>query len=137
MAKKDFSAASTGRVYQQISDATAEPETQEAQRYTDAEAQEAKLQMKTQGKKGLKAARINMAFAPDTYDYIRIMAQAKGISITEFVNQLIRQHMEEPGNLEAYPDTSAHSQVASAKLRKSYDATAYLFVQAYRVLPSV
>lgn len=102
MAKKDFSAASTGRVYQQISDATAEPEAQETQRYTDAEAQEAKLQMKTQGKKGLKAARINMAFAPDTYDYIRIMAQAKGISITEFVNQIIRQHMEEPGNLEAY-----------------------------------
>lgn len=58
------------------------------------------MQMKTQGKKGMKAARINMAFAPDTYKYVKIVSKAKGITITEFVNQIIRQHMDLPGHRE-------------------------------------
>lgn len=99
MAKKDFTAAATSRVYQQISDATAQ---EEQGAYTEQEAQEAKMQMKTQGKKGMKAARINMAFAPDTYDYIKVLSQAKGVSITQLVNEIIRQHMNIPENKEAF-----------------------------------
>lgn len=99
MAKKDFSAATTSRVYQQIDTATAQDEQEE---YTEQEVQEARMQMKTQGKKGMKAARINMAFAPDTYDYIKVLSQAKGVSITQLVNEIIRQHMGIPENKAAF-----------------------------------
>lgn len=109
MAKKDFGSVNTGRVYQQITDATAEPEqettaAQEAQEesetqkarktYTTEETQEAQMQMKTQGRKGIKAQRINMAFAPDTYLYVKVMAAARGQTITDFVNEIVRQSME-------------------------------------------
>lgn len=109
MAKKDFGGVNTNRVYQQITDATAEPEQEvtaahEAQEefetrkvrktYTTEETQEAQRQMKTQGRKGVRAQRINMAFAPDTYLYIKVMAAARGQTITDFVNEIIRQSME-------------------------------------------
>lgn len=111
MAKKDFSQVNTGRVYDAIADATAEPEqeTQEAQQaqeahktrrtYTEQEAQEFTQALKTSGRKGLKLPRINLAFAPDTYEYVQIMARVTGVSMTEFVNLALRQHMEEHKDL--------------------------------------
>lgn len=111
MAKKDFSQVNTGRVYDAIADATAEPEqeTQEAlqaqeahktrRTYTEQEAQEFTQALKTSGRKGLKLPRINLAFAPDNYDYVQIMARVTGVSMTEFVNLALRQHMEEHKDL--------------------------------------
>lgn len=111
-AKKDFSKLNTGRVYEAIAEATAEPEAQEVQpaqeepqaarkAYTEAERQAYLQAGKTQGRPGIKAARINLAFYPDQYEYIKTMAAVRGQSITEFVNHIIGQSMEENAALYA------------------------------------
>lgn len=51
----------------------------------------------TQGRKGEKQQRINMAFSPENLDYMRTMAGLKGISVTRFVNELIAQDREKNG----------------------------------------
>ena len=43
----------------------------------------------TQGRKGHKLPRINMAFTPDNHEYIKKVSRQQGISITEYVNNLI------------------------------------------------
>ena len=48
----------------------------------------------TQGRKGARQQRINMAFSPENLDYMRVMAGLKGISVTQFVNDLIAQDRE-------------------------------------------
>ena len=49
---------------------------------------------RTQGKRGLHAKRINMAFYSDVYDYIRITAGSLGQSMTDFVNESLRFQMQ-------------------------------------------
>lgn len=104
MAKKDFSKMNTGRVFDAIADATAEPEqaAQEAQEtrkarktYTEEEAAEFLRTGRTSGRKGLEQNRINMAFLSDIYEYIQIMSRVRGETMTAFVNHVLRQHMEE------------------------------------------
>ena len=123
MAIKDFSQVNTGRVYDTIATATAEPEQEAAEvlqdqettevlqdqeeqkerkprrTYTEQEAAEALRTLKTSGRKGLKLPRINLAFAPDIYDYVQIMSRVRGESMTDFVNIALRQHMEEHRDL--------------------------------------
>ena len=48
----------------------------------------------TQGRKGAKQQRINMAFSSENLDYMRVMAGLKGVSITKLVNDLIAQDRE-------------------------------------------
>lgn len=100
--KKDFSQINTGRVYNAIADATAEPEEQEVQAtrkqrktYSEQEAQQALYERSTSGRKGIKLSRINMGFASDVYAYIQTMSRVSGCSMTDFVNKCLRQHMEE------------------------------------------
>lgn len=50
------------------------------------EAQEA---LQTQGRAGMKASRINMAFRPSNLEYLRKIAGIEGVSITAYVNRLI------------------------------------------------
>lgn len=110
MAKKDFSTANTGRVYNAIAEATAEPaeDAQQAQQeqqtqetpkgrktYTAEQAQEMREAGTTQGRKGCKAIRINMAFTPDVHEYIKVMARVRGESVTDFTNYVFRQSMEQ------------------------------------------
>lgn len=101
---KDFTGIKAGKaVTDTIAEATAEPaqETQkERKTYTAQEAAEFMQQMKTNGRKGLKLPRINLAFAPDIYEYCRTMARAAGMNYTDFVNMVLRQHMDE--HQEAY-----------------------------------
>ena len=116
MAKKDFSAINTDRVYNTIAQATAEepetPDTQEAQEtqgnrrkykarkeYTEQEAAEYLMDGSTSGRKGVKMPRINMAFYPDVYEYIQTMSRVRGESLTAFINLAIRQHMRDHGEL--------------------------------------
>lgn len=105
-AKKDFSKLNTGRVYDAIAEATAEAQevqpTQDAPRqrakprpYTEAEKQAYTQAGKTQGRPGLKLERINLAFTPDNYEYVKTMASVRGESMTEFVNHIIAMNMEE------------------------------------------
>ena len=42
----------------------------------------------------MKLGRINMAFAPALHDYIRVMSMVQGKTLTEFVNDVMTQHME-------------------------------------------
>lgn len=103
MAKKDFTTNVTP-VYSAIAEATAS-ETQEIaeknhvkrerKTYTDAEMQEFLSTLKTAGRKGVKLPRINMAFTPELYDYVRTMSRVSGITLTEFVNRVMKQYMEE------------------------------------------
>jgi len=48
----------------------------------------------TQGRKGEKAPRINMAFSPDNHSYLRFESRRQGMSITEFANMIIAQYRE-------------------------------------------
>lgn len=106
MAKKDFSTANTGRVYGAITEATAETTAQQAQDvqhprqvYSTQKAQEMREAGTTQGRKGCKAVRINMAFAPDIHEYIKTMARVRGESVTDFTNYVFRQSMADNAEL--------------------------------------
>lgn len=43
----------------------------------------------TQGKKGHKAPRINMAFSPDNHEWIKRRSRQLGVSATKLVNTII------------------------------------------------
>lgn len=58
------------------------------------EKKERKSEMKTQGRKGCKAERINMAFSPENYEFIKICSKATGKTMTEFTNILIKKYRE-------------------------------------------
>lgn len=105
--KKDFTAANTNRVFSTISEATAEPDTQMTEQaqevqqahtarktYNEQEQQAMREAGTTQGRKGCKAIRINMAFTPDVHEYIKVMARVRGESVTDFTNYVFRQSME-------------------------------------------
>ena len=106
--KIDFT-ANTGkdssRVIDTIQQATAEaapteiPRRSRQEEYTAEEIQTAREQGKTQGRRGIKATRINMAFSPDVHKYIKVMARARGESVTEFTNYVFRSSMEQNAEL--------------------------------------
>ncbi len=60
--------------------------------YTQEVQQEAKEIGTTQGKKGQKLKRINMAFSDKNHEYITHESRRKGISATAFVNQIINEY---------------------------------------------
>ncbi len=45
----------------------------------------------TQGKAGLKAERINMAFSPANYEFIKVMSSFETMSLTKYVNHLVEE----------------------------------------------
>lgn len=59
-----------------------------------------KEKQRTQGRKGEKMPRINMAFTPTNLEYLHVMAAIQGASITRFCNDLIEQSRK--GNRDAY-----------------------------------
>lgn len=69
------------------------------QSYTEEEIAEARAQGKTQGKKGVHARRFNMAFRPEIYDYITIMARVRGQTITQFTEDVFSLSMKENAKL--------------------------------------
>jgi hypothetical protein len=62
--------------------------------------EQAREQSKTQGRKGCKAHRFNMAFSPKAYEFITCMARVRGETITSFVNGLIEKTIDD--NEETY-----------------------------------
>lgn len=46
----------------------------------------------TQGRKGEKLKRINLAFDDVNYEYVRIESRRRGKNITEFVNEIIEDY---------------------------------------------
>ena len=102
MAKKDFSDININPVYDAIQEATAQ-ETQQKRKPrkepTPEEARELLQSMRTTGHKGLKLPRINLAFAPDCYEYVQTMSRVRGESMTDFINLVIREHKENHGDI--------------------------------------
>ncbi len=91
--KKDFSGINTGRVYGKLEQATSKKGQQG--KASPQEAAERAEEMRTQGRKGCKATRINMAFSPANHQFIKIMARATGRTMTETVNLIIGKYQEE------------------------------------------
>lgn len=94
----------TTRVSDVIVDAAAQedPDRKPRKTYSEDEKQESMDTLNTQGKKGLKAMRINMAFTPELHEYIKIMSDLQGTTITNFVNGILMQHLEQ--NRESYEE---------------------------------
>ena len=53
----------------------------------------------TQGKKGAKLPRMNMAFSPENYEHIEIMSKMMGSNHTQYVNDLVAKDREEKKEL--------------------------------------
>lgn len=72
-----------------------EQEAQNVHEVQDAqEVQPISDKMQTQGKKGAKLPRINMAFSPANHEFITIMSRLGGLTMTEYVNRLIDAERE-------------------------------------------
>lgn len=97
MAKKDFTNLNTGRVYKSIETATSRKGQQGTA--SPQEAAERASNLKTQGRKGCKAIRINMAFTPENHEYIKVMAKVTGKTMTEFANLAIERYRTEHPDL--------------------------------------
>ncbi len=91
--KKDFAGMNTGRVYGAIEQATSNKGQQGTA--SPQEAAERAAELKTQGRKGCKAIRINMAFTPDNHEFIKVMAKISGKTMTEFANLCIERYRAE------------------------------------------
>jgi len=63
--------------------------------YTDAEARKILMTMRTNGRKGVKLPRINLAFRPDIYEFATTTAQGAGMSYTAFINMILEKYMNE------------------------------------------
>ena len=117
-AKKDFTTASE-KVFNEIAIATGTAEaekttsktaaaskaktgTKPRKTYTEAETLEALESLKTSGKKGVALPRKNLALTPSNFDYVNTMAAMQGISVTEFINNLIKKDSETGENAKAY-----------------------------------
>ncbi len=51
-------------------------------------------EQRTQGRKGKKLPRINMAFSFDNLDYLQTISRIKGLSMTAYVNKLLEVDKE-------------------------------------------
>lgn len=105
MAKKDFSTMNTGRAEAAAGEAVIRKLEQGASNKgqqgeaTPQEAAERAAALKTQGRKGCKAVRINMAFSPENHEFIKTMARISGKTMTEFANLCIQKYREEHPDL--------------------------------------
>lgn len=91
--KKDFGGMNTGRVYGAIEQATSNKGQQGTA--SPQERAERASNLKTQGRKGCKAVRINMAFTPENHEFIKVMATITGQTMTEFCNFCIDRYRTE------------------------------------------
>lgn len=97
MAKKDFSQINTGRERVQAELETATEERKPGQQGTAGpdEQKERIDSMRTSGRKGCHAPRINLAFSGPNYDFVKVMSRIKGQNLTQYVNSLIDAYRAE------------------------------------------
>lgn len=99
MSTRDFSSVSTGRGEESnsVADQIRQSMSRKGQQATatDEEAAERASALKTQGRKGCKAVRINMAFTPENHDFIKVLARANCLTMTEFTNAVIDVYRRE------------------------------------------
>lgn len=53
----------------------------------------------TQGKLGMKADRINMAFSPANYEFLKVMAGIHKMSVTKYVNHLVEDERKRSADI--------------------------------------
>lgn len=58
------------------------------------EAKERMALMQTRGRKGVHLPRINIAFTPENHDFIKTMSVVTCQTMTEFLNDVIKQYRE-------------------------------------------
>ena len=58
------------------------------------EAPQVQDELRTQGRTGMKLPRINLAFSPTNYEFIKIMAAMHGQNLTQYVNEIINAERE-------------------------------------------
>jgi len=99
--KKDFSSVNVNPVYDAIAEAVDEKRAAGGKKkykprktYTEEEAAAAMDSLQSAGRKGVKLPRINLAFTPANYEFVKIMAQVRGQNLTEFVNDILREARE-------------------------------------------
>lgn len=95
-AKKSFKANNPALSFISTAEQT-EREAQEEQKEHGAQDTQEVERVKlppTQGRKGQKLPRINMAFSPENLEHIQIMGRVTGCSATEYVNRLIAADRE-------------------------------------------
>lgn len=96
---KDFSTAiQTGRVYSELAQATGKQGQQDTASPEEIAARKSAL--KTQGRKGAKAVRINMAFTPENHQFIKVYASSTGQTMTEACNQMLDYARTDPKFIE-------------------------------------
>lgn len=91
-AKKDFSAMQTGRVYEALEEATSKSRQTEA---SEEEQRVRMAEMRTQGRKGCKAPRVNIALTEDNYQFVKVMSKTTGRAMTQFINLVITAYRQE------------------------------------------
>ena len=98
MKKRDFTAATQRVTKDAYSSIIGSRQAQQERPALDAQAiLDAQEAHATRGKKGAKMPRINLAFSPSHLDFIRVMAAIQGISMTQYVNNLIERERLERG----------------------------------------
>lgn len=66
----------------------------------DANVETKKTLGSTQGRKGEKLKRINLAFSDENYAYVRLESRRRGKNITEFVNAILEEYkMSDKGRI--------------------------------------
>lgn len=98
MDRKDFSQIQTGRVFGAIEQATGKTGQQGTASAEEIKARKSAL--RTQGRKGAKATRINMAFTPENHQFIKVYASSTGKTMTEACNQMLDYARTDPKFLE-------------------------------------
>lgn len=92
--KKDFAGMNTGNRVQTSIDKAVSNYGQQSTASAE-EIAERKAAGRTQGRKGVKADRINMAFTSGNYEFIKVMARATGNTMTDFTNIVIAAYRKE------------------------------------------
>ena len=103
----EATATTGGKVFANIEQATSRKGQQGTA--SPEEARERAENLQTQGRKGCKAVRINLAFTPANHEFIKVMARASGRTMTEFTNLVIaayrKEHPEIMEQAQAFLDT--------------------------------
>lgn len=96
--KLDLENVQTGRVFNAVERATGKEGQQDTA--SPEEAEKRRRNLKTQGRKGCKAIRINMAFSPQNHKFIKVYASSTGQTMTEACNQMLDYARCDPKFLE-------------------------------------
>lgn len=68
---------------------------------TAEELKERRSTLHTQGRKGAKAVRINMAFTPENHTFVKVYAASTGQTMTQACNQMIEYARKNPEFIQA------------------------------------